>query len=147
MFSVFIVLIFISGCTSSPKYNNPVPVDPNQKYLDNPLYCEKDSDCTKQETSCVCPGCDANPINVYNFKQLDCTQAPAMACDRMCLDLTPKCQNNQCVLVSGSCTSDSQCQEGFSCWYQIPAGPSAGIKGSIDNPGNCVDNKTIELIV
>ena len=46
-----------------------------------------------------------------------------------------------------SCTDDQQCSDGFSCWYEIPRGPSAGIRGSIDQPGLCWDNAiTIALI-
>jgi hypothetical protein len=39
-----------------------------------------------------------------------------------------------------SCTSDTQCEEGFSCWHEIPRGPSAGIPGSREQPGWCVYN-------
>lgn len=44
------------------------------------------------------------------------------------------------------CTDDQQCEEGFSCWYKIPRGPSAGIPGSIEQPGQCWDNKIIKSL-
>jgi hypothetical protein len=43
-----------------------------------------------------------------------------------------------------SCTDDQQCEEGLSCWYKIPRGPSAGIRGSIEKPGQCWDNEIIK---
>jgi len=42
-----------------------------------------------------------------------------------------------------SCT----CAEGYSCWAQLPRGPSAGIRGSKENPGTCYDNDIISQIV
>jgi hypothetical protein len=41
------------------------------------------------------------------------------------------------------CTSDADCEEGFSCWYKIPRGPFAGIRGSKENPGWCWNNEVI----
>lgn len=45
-----------------------------------------------------------------------------------------------------SCTDDLQCGEGFSCWYKIPRGPSAGVPGSKEQPGQCWDNKIIKSL-
>ncbi len=45
------------------------------------------------------------------------------------------------------CTSDLNCQKGFSCWYKIPAGPAEGEKGSRENPGICRDNEVINTIL
>ena len=45
-----------------------------------------------------------------------------------------------------TCTSDTDCEEGFSCWARTPLGPSAGIRGSKENPGACWDNKQISRI-
>jgi len=41
------------------------------------------------------------------------------------------------------CTSDANCPDEFSCWYQIPRGPFAGIRGSKETPGRCWSNKVI----
>jgi len=41
------------------------------------------------------------------------------------------------------CTSDANCGKGLSCWYQIPRGPSSGIRGSRDTPGWCWSNDVI----
>lgn len=47
-------------------------------------------------------------------------------------------QNNKLT-----CTSDSECFSGFSCWYQIPKGPAAGVRGSKDNPGQCIEDRVV----
>jgi len=52
---------------------------------------------------------------------------------------TPPCQDT----ARKKCTSDADCGEGFSCWYQIPRGPSPGIRGSTENPGECWSNDVI----
>jgi hypothetical protein len=44
------------------------------------------------------------------------------------------------------CTSDQQCPTGSSCWYQMPRGPYAGIRGSIEKPGTCVPDDVIRQI-
>ncbi len=44
------------------------------------------------------------------------------------------------------CTSDAECGGGFSCWYQIPGGPMAGIRGSKEQPGACWKSEVIEQI-
>jgi len=46
-----------------------------------------------------------------------------------------------------TCTTDANCAEGYSCWAQLPRGPSAGIRGSKENPGTCYDNEIISQIV
>ena len=45
-----------------------------------------------------------------------------------------------------TCVSDAGCKGGFSCWYQTPRGPFAGVSGSKENPGKCWDNKTLQQI-
>ncbi len=40
----------------------------------------------------------------------------------------------------------AKCGEGFSCWYELPRGPKAGIPGSKEKPGVCWSNKVIESI-
>lgn len=45
-----------------------------------------------------------------------------------------------------ACVSDAGCKAGFSCWYQTPRGPFAGVRGSKENPGKCWDNKTLQQI-
>src|SRR5712691_6138220 len=46
-------------------------------------------------------------------------------------------------LTRKPCTSNANCPEGFSCWYQIPRGPFAGIRGSKETLGRCWSNKVI----
>ena len=41
---------------------------------------------------------------------------------------------------TGTCTSNSQCQSGFSCWYEQPSGISSGIPGSPENLGQCYED-------
>ncbi len=44
------------------------------------------------------------------------------------------------------CTSAAECEMGFSCWYQIPRGPMAGIRGSKEQPGTCWKREALEQI-
>lgn len=45
------------------------------------------------------------------------------------------------------CTTDSDCQKGFSCWYKLPVGATEGEKGSKENPGRCWDNEAINTML
>lgn len=74
---------------------------------------------------------------------------PAPGCDPMArnLNYTAKCISKQCRKVPLSCASDSDCGTGASCWARIPAGPSAGTRGSSENPGSCYDDAAISAIV
>jgi hypothetical protein len=45
-----------------------------------------------------------------------------------------------------TCINDDDCEEGFSCWYKIPRGPSAGIPGSKEKPGKCWSKDEIHRI-
>jgi len=47
-------------------------------------------------------------------------------------------------ILPKTCTGDADCEEGFSCWYQIPRGPSAGIPGSGERPGRCWRSEDIK---
>ncbi|MEW6722066.1 MAG: hypothetical protein AB1324_02300, partial [Candidatus Micrarchaeota archaeon] len=58
-----------------------------------------------------------------------------------------KCIANQCRKVPDECAKDSECGAGASCWSRIPAGPSAGVKGSPESPGKCWDDASIPAIV
>ena len=44
------------------------------------------------------------------------------------------------------CTSSSECPEDYSCYAELPLGPSAGVKGSPENPGKCYSNEMIGQI-
>lgn len=68
-----------------------------QKYLDESLYCEKDSDCTWQKNDCG--GCSCpEPINKANLTDLDCTEYdPSLRCALACETKNLKCINNSCV--------------------------------------------------
>lgn len=46
-----------------------------------------------------------------------------------------------------TCTNDANCASGYSCWAELPIGPSAGIRGSKENPGACYDNGILSQIV
>jgi len=39
------------------------------------------------------------------------------------------------------CILDTECSEGFSCWFKVPDESSEGIPGSKDNPGVCYNNE------
>ena len=86
-------LVLISGCVN---YDKPVD-DIDERYLDDPLYCESDDDCAYQETACNGCGCP-DPINKYNKKALACAPS-GYQCDLYCEPKIPKCENNQCILV------------------------------------------------
>ena len=58
-----------------------------------------------------------------------------------------KCIAKECRKVPLKCTGDSQCGSGASCWSRLPAGPSAGMKGSPENPGTCYDDELVSAIV
>ena len=73
----------------------PYPID---RYMEDPLYCEQDSDCTYQ-TSCECK-CPV-PVNTYNLKIYRCAPCPPTVIrDLYCSNTMPKCISNQCNLVS-----------------------------------------------
>mgnify|MGYP001583429630 CR=1 FL=1 len=44
------------------------------------------------------------------------------------------------------CTSGAECISGFTCWYRIPSGSFAGIKGTAGNPGKCYSNAAISRV-
>ncbi len=50
------------------------------------------------------------------------------------------------IVEEPKCTSSEECPSDYSCYYELPAGPSAGIKGSKDNPGKCYSNEMISQI-
>lgn len=45
-----------------------------------------------------------------------------------------------------TCTSSQECPNDHSCYAELPLGPSAGIKGSPNNPGKCYSNEMIGQI-
>ncbi|GEM_PF-6876659 len=72
------------------------------KFVDNPLYCEEDSDCKIVTKDC---GCSELSINIYNEQELlDCSNATipcganvgAMASPSPTI---PKCINNKCQIA------------------------------------------------
>jgi hypothetical protein len=69
-------------------------------WLDNPLYCEKDADCTLQITSCNDCSC-GKPINVQSQTAAVCTEN-YVDCDSACPPVTLHCINNQCAAKSKS---------------------------------------------
>jgi len=44
------------------------------------------------------------------------------------------------------CVSNGDCERNYSCWYEIPKGPSAGTPGSQDKPGQCINNAILDQI-
>lgn len=43
----------------------------------------------------------------------------------------------------GLCKSDADCAKGSSCWVRIPRGPDAGLRGSEEEPGRCVEDEIV----
>jgi len=67
------------------------------------LFCESDSDCTRQPTSCNNCGCP-EPINKDNLKELECDEnSPAIGCTLECPQTIPKCIENECQLIEKTC--------------------------------------------
>ncbi|HLC48557.1 MAG TPA: hypothetical protein VJI13_05780 [Candidatus Norongarragalinales archaeon] len=86
--------LFLIGCVYSE--NESMVGKPDQKYLDDPLYCEKDADCILQVSNC----CSQKATNRYNFeKPSPCPQEGCIECKRVCPVVRPKCQVNSCILV------------------------------------------------
>ena len=56
-------------------------------------------------------------------------------------DLIPPKLEPQQEVTDISCTSTLDCPEGYSCYAELPLGPSAGVKGSPQNPGRCYSNE------
>src|SRR3989338_9493087 len=94
--------------------------------------------------------------NKTNVDYVECTvnsDCPQCGADNARCPTYFVCKNRVCVekqynnneLVS--CTSDSDCSSGFSCWYKLASGMTgaAGIPGSKENPGKCYDNEKISL--
>lgn len=45
-----------------------------------------------------------------------------------------------------SCSSNDACVAGYTCWYKIPSGSFAGIRGSSKTPGKCYNNAAIAKV-
>ena len=69
------------------------------RFVNDPLYCLKDSDCTLQETSCNDCGCPI-PVNIFNVKELECAPPSDgdIACTLYCPPTTSKCIYMKCTL-------------------------------------------------
>ncbi|HLC48556.1 MAG TPA: hypothetical protein VJI13_05775 [Candidatus Norongarragalinales archaeon] len=91
----FLVLasVLLFGCTTqNPPQSTPSPTI-DAKYLNDPLYCENDEDCTRQQTSC-CYG----PVNIYNVKPFTPEEGDGSFCKMVCRYTVPKCVENICIL-------------------------------------------------
>jgi len=77
----------------------------------------------------------------------ECGPAPGCAAQAKNLNYSAKCIARECRKVPIRCTSDQDCGSGASCWFKTPAGPSAGTRGSPENPGTCWDDEVISAIV
>ncbi len=133
------------------------------------LSCAQDADCVLVDEElgfgcCWAGACEAvnysNPqwiaVNKAWYGQGKAAYCPAVqdcgpgpACFPRPLDQnwTANCFSGTCQKAPAACTSDSQCPSGSSCWYHLPAGPSAGEKGSPENPGSCWSDEIVSKIV
>jgi len=50
------------------------------------------------------------------------------------------------ITLPDSCTSDSDCPTGFSCWHELPRGPLPGIPGSKEKQGKCYKDDIVRKI-
>ncbi|NJD56732.1 MAG: hypothetical protein FIA94_10060 [Nitrospirae bacterium] len=48
--------------------------------------------------------------------------------------------------VPEACTANTDCPEGYSCWFQVPRGPFAGVPGSRERPGKCYRDDIMKKI-
>lgn len=107
--TVIIIVIFlilavalVAFWVGKKSANNPIKIPrisqaPNHKFLQNPQYCEKDSDCgieTYCQGSCKCP----QPKNKQNLKTSTCnTQTPRCLVRCAAIDKLI-CDNHQCSI-------------------------------------------------
>ena len=99
LFGLFVCLaILISACNSTTQTSSDLKLNnkSDSKFMGNPLYCEKDSDCTFQETNCNSCSCP-HPVNIFNVKVLDCSNAPLARCNVVCQPFDVKCIDNVCT--------------------------------------------------
>ena len=84
-----ILSIIISSCTKAPDF----------RFLDNPSYCEQDSDCVIRKI--VCGSSVQNKYYPYDKKKID-----AMAKYAKCLQpdelANPHCEDNKCIADYGN---------------------------------------------
>lgn len=99
--------------------------------------CITDADCMSAGCSGqICQSTtEENAITTCEWKECYNAESFGLGCG---------CVNNQCQWALQSCTSDADCREGFSCWYQL-GGP--GIPGSPEQPGKCYNNKNVAEIL
>ena len=133
--------VFILGCSNIFKYASSAQNSNTENSTSNRYFCGIDSDCVEYGTcrlECV--------NNEWSNKNPDA----GPFCELLLPDFECKCLGKKCAAVKSSvssCTNDVECDEGFSCWYAVPAGPARGIPGSKENPGRCWSNKVIQRIV
>lgn len=88
-------LFFLTACSVAEND------EPTAQHLSDPLYCQRDSDCTAQTTSCSICSCP-KPINKWHYEYMDCREEMEKNinefCHRLCYR-SPKCEENKCKLV------------------------------------------------
>ncbi|HLP79087.1 MAG TPA: hypothetical protein VK158_00470 [Acidobacteriota bacterium] len=82
LLGLLILTILLTGCSA--------------KYSQDPLYCEKDSDCTLQPQACngcACP----TAINKFNVHEIECKPSQ-FSCALQCFTQT-RCVEQKCILL------------------------------------------------
>jgi len=96
--SLLIIIIIVSSKRIS-KDNTTI----NPQFSSNITYCEKDSDCTTQETlkSKCCGNACPEIVNVYNKSndEIDCNNVGCTDFYYVCPKHEVKCIDNQCTKI------------------------------------------------
>ncbi|MBI2110558.1 hypothetical protein HYT51_02150 [Candidatus Woesearchaeota archaeon] len=117
-----------------------------EQKINDPLYCEKDSDCTFQYTEATCRLCNCpRPINIYNVKEFNCSNSTDF-CDMYCPPSTLKCIQNKCTEVITPTDKESCEARGgeWRIWNDYPdAAPECNLPTS-DAGKRCSDSSQCE---
>ncbi|HSB46369.1 MAG TPA: hypothetical protein VLD37_00005, partial [Candidatus Bilamarchaeum sp.] len=131
--------------------------------------CQSDSDCVLVDSElgfrcCYAGQCEAVDYSLGKWTAVsskwysdgtskycpapqDCGPAPMCNPKPVNEDYSARCIAKECRKVPNACTNDADCGPGASCWSALPAGPSAGTKGSRGDPGKCWDDSVVNAIV
>lgn len=137
--------------------------------IEKEISCGSDSDCQLANSArglscCYAGACDPADYSLEQWEAVNAAwyhSARSKYCPTpeqcgpapMCLpkplndNYSAKCIAKECRKVPIRCTSDKDCGAGASCWFKLPAGPSAGKRGSPANPGSCWDDEAVSAIV
>ncbi|MBI4452952.1 hypothetical protein HY637_05975 [Candidatus Woesearchaeota archaeon] len=80
----FVFVIFVSSCAL------------NNRYYNDPFYCEKNSDCV-----IMLDACGSYVINKYNYDEKkeaeNLRKSPYVECNEFIEEINPRCEDNKCV--------------------------------------------------